>query len=84
MFADRKKKKNSNTYDSSAKSVIWILARRARISIRWRPSSVWSPLMRSKRRQVEGEGRGWGEEGGRDSEKKCKLKLNSTFKVKNY
>lgn len=59
LFITLKKKKNSNTYESSAKSVIWILALRARISISWRPSSVWSPLMRSKRRQVEGEERGW-------------------------
>ena len=51
------KKKSCNTYESSAKSVIWILAMRARISIRWRPSSVWSPLMeRRKRRRAEGEG----------------------------
>lgn len=44
------KKKKKNTYESSAKSAIWILALRARISIRWRPSSVWSPLVRRRRR----------------------------------
>lgn len=49
-------KKERNTYESSATSVIWILALRARSSIRWRPSSVWSPLVtRRKRRRVEGE-----------------------------
>lgn len=39
-----KKKIDKDTYESSAKSVIWILDMRARISISWRPSSVWRPL----------------------------------------
>lgn len=66
----------TDTYESSAKSVICSLALRARISIRWRPSSVWSPLMMVRRRrrrgQVEGRERqgGTGQEGQRQEENK--------------
>lgn len=62
-FKPEEKKNKKNTYESSAKSVIWILALRARISIRWRPSSVWSPLVMRRKGREEG---GGGEQGMRE------------------
>lgn len=51
MRQNKERYEAADTYESSEKSVIWILAMRARISIRWRPSSVCSPLMRKRKRR---------------------------------